>query len=759
MIRLLLLLLCAGPAAAAPTVDASVYGAIVGPLDHELTDDERAGLMREFDRFSDAMLALSEQRWADAAGGFEAVADTTGWFEAAYNAALAHRAGGAYGAALLRTDQALRLRPGDRGTLFLKAGLLQGLGRYADARGVVDGALSSARADAEAGDELLALLNLGAALRLLGEPGPALDAYEQARTLAIRLEAPGLEAAALAGAGYTHAVRGDSASGEAAMRKARAAADRAGDGASFAEVDLSLAGLALEGGDRAAAARGVDSALADAAGFADRGRAAGVLLAAAGLQRDLGQAGPATQSLSRAEALLAGSELHAQLADVLALRGTWALRDGDAAGAEPPLRRALALLQPLQAPLALAAVRLKLARALLERGRLDDAAVQADAALSGLRGTGADDLRRQAHVVRSELRRRSGDLDGAADDLAAASRLAAGAAPSVQARLQAELVLLEAARGRTAQALAADAALSPAARAALPPEVRARVQIQIAYALHGAGRLPEAIDRARAALPDADAEVTDAARQLVVESLLALDRAPDAAAFLREQGEGEGALARRVEGRSALDRFNDAVEAYNTDRFEAAAEGFAAVAADPAQPAERRAEAARNRTSALLLLAEKRAARGEPAGALAARKDAALTGVGADAARAALLALAEEEDAAAAAAWGERAASHAAAAGDSLLEGQAWMAAGDARFEDAPADAAAAYERALSAWGQAPQTLGWRATVTWNLGLLAWNAGDADAARARLQAALVLAREAGEDADAREIARQLKDMD
>lgn len=759
MIHLLLLLLLTPATAAEPAVDASIYGAIVGPLDHELDAVEQQSLMREFDRFSDGMLALSERRWGDAASGFEAVADVTGWYEAAYNAALARRAGGEYRVALTRTEQALRYRPGDHASLFLSASLLQGLGRYGDAKAVIDRALASARAGGLPRDELLGLLNLGAVHRLLGHPDPALIAYEGAAALADRLAEPGLEAAAWAGASYTHAVRGDSAAAEAAMRTAKTAADRAGTESSFAELELSLAGLALQRGDAASAGRLVDGALADAVDFGDPARRAGVLLAAAGVQRELGRPGPATRSLSEAEGLLAGSELHAQLADVLALRGTWALKDGDPVGAELRLSRALALLEPLQAPLSLASTRLKLGRALIEQQRFDGAAEQVGAAMASLEGTGAVELRRQGLVVSSELRRRRGDLAGAAKDLAAATAIASSTSPVVQARLAAELVLLQAARGDVAAALAADAALSPEARALLPDPVRARVQIQIAYALHGSGRLEDAVERAKAALRHADAEITDAARQLVVESLLALDRADEAQAFLVEQGEGPGALSDRVEGRSAMDRYNAAVEAYNTDRFEAAAEGFAAIAQDPAQPAARRSEAERNYTASLLLLAKKRDGRGEPAGALVSLKKAAQTGTGPDAARAGLLVVGRLEDPLEGVPWAERAAEQAREAGESNLQGQAWMAVADAHFESDAEAARTAYAAALDAWGQSPATLGWRATVTWNLGLLAWNADDAVEAKKRLEAARVLAIEAGREADATQITAQLQQMD
>ena len=748
------------PASAAePAIDASVYGAIVGPLDHELDAVEQQSLMREFDRFSDGMLALSERRWAEAAAGFEAVADVTGWYEAAYNAALARRAGGEYRVAATRTEQALRYRPGDHASLFLRASLLQALGRYGDAKAVVEQALASARSAGLERDELLGLLNLGAVQRLLGEPEPALASYELAAALADRLSEPGLEAAAWAGAGYTHALRGESSAAESAMRTAKAAADRAGAETSFAEVEISLAALALEAGDRDAAGRLVDGALADAVDFGDPARKAGVLMGAAGLQRELGRTGPASRGVSEAESLLSGTELHAQLADVLTLRGTWALRDGAPQDAEKHLAQALGLLEPLQAPLALAGTRLKLGRALLEQGRFDAAAAQIDAALASLEPTGALELRRQGLVVSSELRRRRGDLAGAAEELAAATRIAQSAAPSVQARLAAELVLLQAARGDVKAALAADAAITAESRALLPDLVRARVQIQIAYAMHGQGRLEDAVKRAKAALPHADAEITDAARQLVVEALLALDRAGEAEAFLAEQGEGQGALSERVEGRSAMDRYNAAVDAYNTDHFGAAAEGFEAVAQDPAQPAQRRAEAAVNYTASLLQLAQKRDARGEPAGALVALKKAAERGTGADAARAGLMVVGRLKDPAEGVPWAELAAGHARDAGESGLAGQAWMAVGDAHFEADAAAARAAYSAALDAWGQSPSSLGWRATVTWNLGLLAWNAGDAADAKKRLEAAHGLAVEAGQDADARQITAQLAGME
>ncbi len=751
---LLLALLLAGPAQA--EVDASIYGAVEGPIERELSEQERAAVQAEFDRFVQGMSDLSAGKYDVAASLFGDVADTTGWFEAAYNAALARRGQGRYRAALTRTRQALKLRPGTTAALYLEASLLQGLGRHEDALSSAQAGLRTAGADAL--QQALGELNLGASLRLLGRPEKALESYGRARALAEQLQDPTLIAAAMAGAGYTHAVTGDAAAAEAAMKSARAQ----GAEVDLAEVELALAGLQLQAGDAASASTSLNRAVTAARGFDDDARRAGVLLQAANLQRDLDQPGPASRSVAEADGLLKGTELDVLRASVLTTRGAWALEAGKLAEGRTQLEQAVALLAQTQAPLALAEARLRLAQAALQQRDFDAATKQTELARSGLATTGATELRRRAQVLDSEVRRRQGDLPGALSSLRAARKLAGSAKRSIRDRLDAEIALLLATTGQLEEALRAEEALGSAS---IEADLRTRLALQLGYALRDGGQGELAIQRAKQAresgLKADDAELVDAAIQLVVQVHLDANRSADAEAWLASIGEGEGALKRRVQQDAAVDRFNSAVEDYNNDRFQAAAEGFAEVADDPRQPAGRRREARRHYAGSLLQLAQKRADRDEPAGAYVAMKKAAETGTGPDAARAGLLAAqraTDEEDLAAASRYGELAARHAEAAGDPMAAGQGWMAVGDSTFESAPALCRSAYQRALDAWGQSPKTLGPRAMANWNLGLLAWNAEDLDEAKDRLQAAHSLALEAGLKSEAREIAASLAEM-
>lgn len=756
MRRLALIALLLAPLPARADVDASIYGAVEGPIDHELTEPERAAVQAQFDRFVQAMRDLGAGRYEAAAATFEDVADTTGWFEAAYNASLSRRAQGRYRAALARTEQALKLRPDTTPALYLKAALLQGLGRHEDALAATRAGLQTAGGDAL--QEALGELNLGASLRLLGRPEQALASYRRARALAEQLGDATLLGAALAGEGYTHAVTGDSAAAQAAMSGAR----ERGASTDLAEVELALAGLQLKAGDRAAADASLSRALASAASFDDEARRAGVLLQAANLQQELGLAGPASRSLAEADGLLKGTELDVLRASVLTTRGGWALEAGRLDDGRAQLGQAVALLARTQAPLALAEARLRLAQGALQQRDFAAATRETELARTGLANTGATELRRRAQVLDSEIRRRQGDLAGALDSLRAARKLASSAARPIRERLDAEIALLLATTGQVEEALGAEQALG---QAELDADLRGRLGLQLGYALRDAERGAEAITHAQAArlaaIEASDAELVDAAIQLVIQVHLDAGRATEAEAWLQSIGEAEGALQRRVQADAAVDRYNDAVEAYNQDRFEAAAEGFAAVAADAAQPADRQQEARLNYTDSLLQLAQKRADRDEPSGAYVALKKAADTGTGPDAARAGLLAAeaaSAGEDFAAAARYAEIAARHGEAAGVAELAGQGWMAVGDATFEVDPPLSAAAYQRALDAWGQSPKTLGPRAMATWNLGLLAWNADDEDGARARLGAALTLAREAGLTTEVREISAALAEM-
>ena len=57
-----------------------------------------------------------------------------------------------------------------------------------------------------------------------------------------------------------------------------------------------------------------------------------------------------------------------------------------------------------------------------------------------------------------------------------------------------------------------------------------------------------------------------------------------------------------------------------------------------------------------------------------------------------------------AATFAARAAEAAVSSGDNVLQGRAWMTMGDAYYESEPAESAASYKRALTAWGDSEDT-------------------------------------------------------
>ncbi len=113
-----------------------------------------------------------------------------------------------------------------------------------------------------------ALSYRGIALSLLGKPDEARAALEQALAQAVELEAPRLEALALASLGlvFQRGDRSDEASD--AYRRAVVAAERASDAAALATIQLNLAGLLKVRGDIAGAIEHFEAAV-------DMGRRAG----------------------------------------------------------------------------------------------------------------------------------------------------------------------------------------------------------------------------------------------------------------------------------------------------------------------------------------------------------------------------------------------------------------------------------------------------------------------------------------------------
>jgi len=755
--KLLLLLLLAGTAFAEDrTVDASVYGAVLGPVDHPLTESEREALQDQFDVFAAAMTALAEGRAAEAATGFEAVSAQTGWYEAAYNGALAQRSAGEWAAALPLCDAALVARPGDAPAAFLKSSVLLTVGRHRDAEGAAAEALAHARKARNPLDTAVGLLNLGAAQRMLGNTEAALASYGEAAKLGEQLGLPGLVAAAQAGVGFSHAVEGRATEARTALAAASKAGGRA-RGDDFAEVELALAGMALAQGKTADAEAIVDRVAAIK--LDDDTREAQLRAQLAGLQRELGQTQAADKSLRRAESLVSGTDLVVLQASLEANRASWRLEDGDAAGAATALESVVAKLSLHQAPLTLAGARLRLAQARLELEEYEASQAQLDALRASLDGTGATELRRQALVIQSESYRRQDRFADSLGAVDAAIALSPGDGP-VRGRLRAERVVLLSVLGRVDDALAEASGMSVGQRSGLPARTRARMELQLGHGLHRASRFEEAERRGRAAVEAAgdpeDPELLGAARDLVVHALLAQERPDEAKAFLAAEGLGNDALAGRVEGDRLRARFNAGVDAYNGSDYEAAAAAFAEV---EAAGAENRLEAARNRRAALLLWGQGLLGDGNaPLGPW--QELAALAPVDGDehATLEARLLIAEflgTEDPAA----GAAAATEAAQLAHTELAGRAWNLAGELLFDTDGDGARAAFEAALASWGQTPGTLPNRAMAHFNLGLLAWNADRPDDARSAWEAARTLATEAGLPDLAAQATAELKSLD
>jgi len=758
----LLVILLAAPASAEERrlFDASAYGAVVGPLDHELTEDEREALLHQFDRFTEAMENLHARKWTAAGDGFEAVLSTTQWFEAAYNGALARRASGRVVDASRLADRATELRPDDHAAAALRASLLQARGRHADALQVLDAALVSAQAAGLAFEEALVLLNRGSALNQLGRSGEAIGAFGRASELGAELKRPAIQAAAKIGEGRASATLGD-------VRAARAAFDAAGALSSeddVAELRLALARTLAEGGDVGGAREVLAKAVAALGKVDDRLRRGSALVEAAGLTRELGDGDGARRHLASAEAALADHRELPAWAHLLVARGRLELRDGDPKAAAATLRTAVGRLSRAQVPVALAGARVALARALVEQEQWADADAELRAAEETFRAGGAEGPRRELVVVRSEMHRRQGRLDEALEDIAAAVALAErGGDDRAKSRLRAERAILLAATGKVGDATVEAAKIAPSSWAALEPRTRARVHLQIAFAALRSGDAKAAEDRARDALKDAgepgSAQVLEAAQKLVVQILLDTDRRGDAEAFVVEQGLKAEAVDDALAARRELDLYNEGVDAYNGGDYPAAVDAFRAVADGGDDGDPRRVSAAKNLLSALLLQGGARRDAGDGDGARAAYDEAAERGWAAgrpeDAARA-LMALSEIRTEAGAVddavGYASRAAEASIAAEDDALQGRAWMTLGDAHYDSDAEEAAASYKRALTTWGDTAETASEAATVSYNLAVLLAGADTPEALRL-LERSATLAAAAGDPA----LARQAKD--
>lgn len=740
--------------------DASAYGAVVGPLDHELTEAERDALLSWFDRFTGAMEALHTRTWGPAGDEFEAVLATTNWFEAAYNGALARRASGRVVDASRLADRASEIRPNDHAAAALRASLLQARGRHADALKVLDAALITAQEGGLAFEEALVLLNRGSALNQLGRSAEAMTSFTRAGELGKTLKRQAVQAAAKIGEGRAAATLGD-------VKAARAAFEAAGKLAStddVAELRLALARTIAEGGDPAGASEVLANAVSSLGSIGDGLRRGAAMVEASTLARELGDIDAGARHLGVAEEALKDHQDLPAWAHLLVARGRQELGDGKAAEAVATLSEAVRKLSQAQVPVALAQARVGLARALVEGEQWEEADAALRAADSTFVAGGAEGPRRELVVVRSEMNRRQGRLKEALGDISTAITLAdRGGDDRAKARLRAERAVLLAATGAVGDAVTEVGKISPSAWAALEPRTRARAQLQIAFAAVRSGDGKGAEQRARDALVDAtgpaSADIRVAAQKLVVQILLDTDRRTEAEAFVAEQGLEADAVDAALAARRDLDRYNAGVDAYNGGDYEEAIAAFRAVADGGDDGDPRRVTAAKNLVSALLLQGGGQRDAGSSSSAASTYKEAAerawSIGKPEDAARA-LMALSEMRTEAGAvddaATFAARAAEAAVSSGDNVLQGRAWMTMGDAYYESEPTESAASYKRALTAWGDSEDTASDAATVSYNLAVLL-AAEDTPEALRLLERSATLAAAAGD----RSLAQQAKD--
>ena len=790
------LLLVAADAVEEPrdVVGFSEHGSVLGPMErHKEPDDPEAAL----GTFLAGLEAMGEARYEDAAKLFDRLAESTGWPEAAYNAALAWYAHGAYDVALQRADRVAEVLPDDVGAMYLRGVLLQAIGRHEDAVAVIEQSLARSRELGRRVDEAVGLLNLGASSRLLGRPDDALRHYRAARDLGGELGLTTIVAASWMGEGNVHLATGDRAAADAALASARRLGKTKGFGAAAADADLSLAAVALAEGKPDRARRLLEGAAKEISELPVDSMRASMLLTVAQLQRELGEREAAQVSLDESMRLFDRAGIEVGRAHALQYQGAWAMADGELDRADRLLESARAIQESFQVPLALAETWKHLADLRLRQGRLDEALAFAEQAVGTLAGAGAVEAERGALVVLASIRAARDELGAAREAAERAVELAERVGDVHEAHLvRSELAIIEAAAGNLDAARAHVAAVPKAAWAALPARQRARVALQLAWSLHRAGDLAGAEAEGRRALgiatgdeaaapagaearggggadggaPDGSpgsvsssglADLAASAREVVVFALLDAGRSEDADAFLAEQSIAGGELSDAVGRRRRVDAFNAGVDAYEAGDLPGAIAHFESVWADPDAAEDHRASAGKALAGALRGHGHALRDGGDLPGAAAAFERSA--SVAAELGDVAAEARARVHQASVHAAAGDPAragalASDAAAlatgAGDRALAGECWTIAGQSLFEVDAAASRTAFLRALEAWGTTPESLGSRASVTYNLAVLEFNGGSGADAKVRLEEAKVLAGQAGDGA----LVQQIDDL-
>ncbi len=755
-ILLLPLLLGAADAPDAPrsVMGLSEHGNVLGPMQRaKEPDDPEAKL----GTFVAGLEAMAEAKYETAAELFDRLAESTGWPEAAYNASLAWYAAGRYDVALQRADRVIEVLPDDTGAMYLRGVLLQAVGRHEDATAVIERSLVRSRELDRKVDEAVGLLNLGASARLLGRPDEALAHFRAARELGEALGLPSVVAAGWMGEGNVHLAGGDRSAADAALAAGRRLGKAKGFGAAAADADLSLAAVALAEGKRDKGRRLLDRAALEVADIEIESVRASMLLTVAQLQRELGEPEAAVVSLEESMRLFERAGIDVGRAHVLVYRAGWALQDEDLASAEPLLKEARAIQTRYQVPLALAETHRYLSVLRSRQGRLDEALEFAKLSVDALASARAIEAERLALVQLATVHSQRDELVPARAAATRAIELAELVGDSTEAhRVRTEVVIIDAAAGAVDEALAELDRIPAAALAAMPARQRMRVDLQLAWSLQRAGRFAEAEARGRRALevrPDPGAPLKDLvtdAREVVVYALLDDGRPDDADAFLASIDDPDGTLAALIANRRTIDTYNAGVEAINGGDAAGAVLLFEAAWADGEVDESRRETVGRALSGALRGLGHDLRAAGKFEDSAAAFERAAsvaeVIGDVLGQARSVLNQAASRAgggDDAGAATLASSAAEFAGTTTDRKLEGDAWMIAGQALF-DADADASrAAFGRALQAWGTTPETLGSRASVTYNLAVLEYNTGSPADAKVRLEEARTLATQAG----------------
>ena len=758
LLVVLLLPVLLGAASAEPpprdVMELSQHGSVLGPMArNKEPDDPEAKL----GTFVAGLELMSEAKYEVAGELFDRLAESTGWPEAAYNASLAWYAAGRYDVALQRADRVIEVLPEDTGAMYLRGVLLQAVGRHEDATAVIRRSLVRSRELNRKVDEAVGLLNLGASARLHGQPDDALTHFRAARDLGDVLSMPSLVAAGWMGEANVHLAGGDRSAADIALAAARRVSKARGFGAAAADADLSSAAVALAEGKTDKCERLLERARVEVADIEVESVRASMLLTVGQLQRELGRPEAATVSLEESMRLFERAGIDVGRAHVLQYRGAWALQDQDLPRAERLLEEARAIQRRFQVPLALADTHRHLASLRLAQSRLDEALTFAQEAVEAFAGARALEAERATLVVLASVHSARDELPAARAAALRAIRLAEQVGDSTEAHsVSTEVVIIDAASGSVDEAIARLDAIPGTAFASMSARQRTRVQLQLAWALQRAGRHAEATERgqrALAATAEGGADLADlvlACREVIVFALMDDGRTEAAEAFVASLEAGGGELAAIVARRRTIDTFNAGVEASNAGDTARAVELFGVAWADGAVEEPRREAVGRALAGALLGHGNEllKAGSGEESASAFARSAEVSAAVG-DSVGQARAGVSEAEvrasvgDAAAAGRLATEAAELAATTDNRRLEGDCWTIAAQSLFNLDPAGSRAAFGRALEAYGTAPETLGTRAGVTYNLAVLEFNAGSPADARVRLEEARVLATEAG----------------